>query len=85
VIAFEVRDMTCGHCVGTITQALKAADPGARVQVDLAAHRVHVEAASAHAEGLAAAITRAGFTPVRIEALAAGGPAKAGACCGCCH
>ena len=49
MMTFEVNDMTCGHCVSAITQALKAADKDARVQVDLARHGVRVETASAAA------------------------------------
>jgi len=40
MITFEVNDMTCGHCVSSITRAVKALDPAAKVQIDLAAHRV---------------------------------------------
>ena len=43
MIAFEVQDMTCGHCASTITKALKAADKGAKVEIDLATHRVQIE------------------------------------------
>lgn len=64
MIAFEVNDMTCGHCVRAITQAVQEADPGAQVQVDLAAHRVQVEPAQADAAALQAAIAEAGYTPV---------------------
>ena len=42
MIAFEVNDMTCGHCVSTITKVLKATDKDAKVQIDLATHRVQV-------------------------------------------
>jgi copper chaperone len=72
MITFEVRDMTCGHCASTITKALKAADRDAKVQIDLATHRVQVEPASADAEELADAIKEAGYTPVpvgRVRAL----------------
>lgn len=68
MITFEVNDMSCGHCVGAITQALKAADPNAAVQIDLARHRVQVAPAAADAEALAAAITEAGYTPVTLSA-----------------
>ena len=68
MIAFEVQDMTCGHCVGTITKALQAADRDATVQVDLAAHRVRVEPATASADELAEAIRDAGYTPVPVPA-----------------
>ena len=46
MLTFEVKDMTCGHCVSTITKAVEAADPGARVQIDLAAHRVQIQPVS---------------------------------------
>lgn len=65
MIAFQVNDMTCGHCASTITKALKAADKDAKVQVDLATHRVQVESAAA-ADELADAIKDAGYTPVPI-------------------
>ena len=65
MIAFEVNDMTCGHCVSSITKALKAVDREATVQIDLAAHRVSVEPARAGADALEAAIREAGYTPVR--------------------
>ncbi len=86
MIAFEVNDMTCGHCVSTITQALKAADKDAKVQIDLATHRVQVEPASAGAEALAQAIKDAGYTPVPVEAAAGDVAAqKQGSCCGHCQ
>jgi copper chaperone len=64
MISFQVNDMTCGHCVSTVTRALKAVDKDAKVQIDLATHRVQVEPASADAEELAEAIKEAGYTPV---------------------
>jgi copper chaperone len=67
MIAFEVNDMTCGHCVSTITKALKATDQDARVQIDLATHRVQVEPATADTEELAEAIRDAGYTPVPVQ------------------
>jgi copper chaperone len=85
MIAFEVKDMTCGHCVSNITKALKATDKDAKVLIDLATHRVQVEPVSAGAEELAEAIKDAGYTPVPAEAepseVAAGGR---GSCCGHC-
>lgn len=66
MIAFEVKDMTCGHCAATITRALKAADPGARVAIDLAQHRVTVEPGDGDAQELREAIAEAGYTPVPV-------------------
>ncbi len=66
MIVFEVNDMSCGHCVSSITEAVQAADAAAKVQVDLAAHRVTIEPAAADAAALEAAIREAGYTPVAV-------------------
>ena len=68
MIVFEVNDMTCGHCASTITQAVQAADRGAQVQIDLAAHRVAIEPAAADAKVLEEAIREAGYTPQTLDA-----------------
>lgn len=82
MIAFDIHDMTCGHCVSNITNALKVTDKDAKVQIDLAAHRVQVQPVSADAEELAEAIKEAGYTPVPVAAasLQASAPAR-GSCC----
>jgi copper chaperone len=86
MIAFEVNDMTCGHCVSTISKALKAADKDAKVQIDQATRRVQVEPVSSDAEELAEAIRDAGYTPEIVEASASAvATPKRGACCGACH
>ena len=85
MIAFEVNDMTCGHCVSTITKALKAADKDAKVEIDLATHRVQVEPVSADADELAEAIKDAGYTPVAVSEAPATASKAAGSCCGSCH
>ena len=56
---FSVPDMSCDHCVKTITQAIKALDPAAKVVADLAQHTVAV-ASAIDAERLSAAIAAAG-------------------------
>ena len=85
MISFQVNDMTCGHCVSTITKAVKAADKDATVQIDLTAHRVDIVAGAVDAAGLSKVIRDAGYTPVAVEgvsARAAPAPAaKRGACC----
>ena len=63
MIEFRVADMTCGHCASTITRAVRDVDPGARVEVDLRAQRVRIEAASAARAELREAIAEAGYTP----------------------
>lgn len=83
---FQVNDMTCGHCAGTIRHALAALDPQATIDIDVAARRVQVESAQADTAQLQAAIKHAGYTPVAVQAgAAAGGQERAGSCgCGGC-
>lgn len=64
-ISFDVPDMSCGHCVQSITKAVKAAAPGADVQIDLASHRVVVSGTEART-AVQAAITDAGYTPAFV-------------------
>jgi copper chaperone len=81
---FRVDDMTCGHCVSTITKAIKATDKDAKVTIDLAQHLVMVEPTEADAQELHDAITEAGYTPVPVQAATVvAEPVKAGGCCGC--
>jgi len=58
--------MTCGHCAGTITKAVAAADPKAVVQIDLPTHRVQIQPGTADASALARVIEEAGYTPVAL-------------------
>ncbi|MDB5798088.1 MAG: copZ [Paucimonas sp.] len=62
MLTFRVNDMTCGHCVASVTNAVKAVDPAAQVDVDLAQHLVKIDTQAA-APGIAQAIRDAGFTP----------------------
>ncbi len=66
MIVFQVNDMTCGHCAGVITKAVRDTDPAARVEIDLVAHRVMIESAQADAVRLAAAIREEGYTPEAV-------------------
>ena len=58
---FAIPDMTCGGCVGSITRAVQAVDPAARIVADLESHTVEIDSAAA-ATALAAVIVDAGFT-----------------------
>jgi copper chaperone CopZ len=66
MLTFDVQDMSCGHCVASITKAVQAADPQAKVEVDLARHRVQVQPAQADAAAVQQAIAAAGFTPTQV-------------------
>lgn len=81
---FEVQDMSCGHCTRTITQALLAVDPGAKVQIDLPSHRVQIDSGSADPAKFSQAISQAGYTPVAVPNAAGSAKAlqQAGGCCG---
>ncbi|HEU0202050.1 MAG TPA: heavy-metal-associated domain-containing protein [Burkholderiaceae bacterium] len=64
---FKVEDMTCGHCVAGVTKAVKGADPGAEVAIDLSAHSVKIDGAGKRSL-YAQAIRTAGYTPVPAAA-----------------
>ena len=59
---FNVEDMTCGHCVSSVTKAVKAVDSQAGVDISLRDKRVHVRSSAAQDE-IAQAIQDAGYTP----------------------
>jgi copper chaperone len=87
MISFSVSDMTCGHCVNSITKAVTALDQGAQVHIELATHRVDIEPSEVSAADLSAAITEAGYTPIAIDSRAsmditAEAPARKGCCRG---
>ena len=57
---FEVKGMTCNHCVAAVTKSIKALDAEADVRVDLAQGKVDVESVKS-AEAIAEAIADAGY------------------------
>ena len=61
--SFTVSDMTCGHCVSTITRAVAGADPSAKVRIDLGNRVVGIDSTKPASEFLAA-IRAAGYSPV---------------------
>ncbi|KQV53411.1 hypothetical protein ASC95_11775 [Pelomonas sp. Root1217] len=63
---FILPDMSCGHCVATITEALKAADAQARVEIDREARTAEVHSALPR-EALVAVLTDAGYTPAPVS------------------
>lgn len=56
----QVENMSCGHCVASVTKAVKAVDDAARVDVDLAGKQVKV-ASTAPLDAVKAAIVEAGY------------------------
>ena len=57
---FKVETMNCGHCASAITEALRRADPEARIDIDLAQKTVRVDSSRPRAD-LAEALSRAGY------------------------
>ena len=57
---FHLPDMSCGHCVATITKTLQALDPAAQPVFDREARRVQVQTQLPR-EQLTAALAEAGY------------------------
>lgn len=62
MIEIKVPDMTCGHCVSTITKAVKALDDLAKIDITLSEHLVRVDS-KASKEAVLQSIAEAGYTP----------------------
>jgi copper chaperone len=45
MIELILPDMSCGHCIQTVTDTVHRLDAQATVKIDLAAHRVQIESA----------------------------------------
>ncbi|MEF9995289.1 MAG: heavy-metal-associated domain-containing protein [Burkholderiaceae bacterium] len=73
---FTIPAMSCGRCVAAITQAVRAIDPEAKLDFDLASRAVRIDS-SLPATALEAALDKAGYAPQSQTPAAA--PAS-----GCC-
>lgn len=58
---FLVSGMTCGSCVGSISNAVKAFDPKAEVNVDMKGQKVKVKSLKAQSE-IQSTIEEAGYS-----------------------
>ena len=65
-IELTLPNMTCGHCVKTVTQTALRLDPAARVQTDLATHRVTIDSGVA-AQAFEAALAAEGYPAARSD------------------
>lgn len=66
MLNLQIMDMTCGHCVNSITTAVQAVAPKATLAFDLPTHHLQVSGASDH-DAIEAAIREAGYEPVRLS------------------
>lgn len=63
--SYQVKGMTCSHCVAAVTKELSKLDGVSGVEVDLASGRVTVETARPLAsDAVAAAVDEAGYEVV---------------------
>jgi copper chaperone len=62
MLEFTIPAVSCGHCVRAVTDAVRAVDPKAAVQVDVGTKRVAVST-QVPRDALAAALTQAGYSP----------------------
>lgn len=61
MIELILPDMTCGHCVKTVTSTVHQLDADARVTVDLPNHRVQVESSAASRDAIVQALAEEGY------------------------
>lgn len=57
---YRIPDMSCAHCVATVTQAIRSVDPRAQVEVSLASGTVRVETEAA-AQAVQDSLRSAGY------------------------
>lgn len=63
----QVENMTCGHCVKAVTQAVQSVDPQAQVQIELADKSVRV-GTDKGLDAVRAAIEEAGYPVTTAQA-----------------
>ena len=62
-LTLRVPDMSCGHCVASVSDAVRQVEGVADVSVDLEAKRVDVEGEGLELAPVAQAIRDAGYEP----------------------
>lgn len=67
MLNYKVPEMSCGHCVKTITEAITGVDPSATVKSDLDKGEIRVES-RADASKIGTAIKEAGYENQQIAA-----------------
>jgi copper chaperone len=64
---FDIPNMTCGHCKGSVEKAIKSADPSASATIDLTSRKAKVQTAL-DPTVISKAIEQAGY-PVTVSRL----------------
>ena len=60
MLRYTIENMTCGHCVGTVTRAVRGVDADAEVFADIAAKSLEITTV-ALGDVMARAIGQAGY------------------------
>ncbi len=60
MIELTLPDMTCGHCVKTVTSTVQQVDAAATVDIDLPTHRLRIESTEP-ADSFKAALAAEGY------------------------
>jgi copper chaperone len=66
----KIEKMGCGGCAKSVTRAILAVEPNARVEIDLGAKTVTVSGAAGTMDRIAGAIAAAGFPAEPLPAAA---------------
>ncbi len=62
MIDLTLPGMTCGHCVRAVTETVHRVDPSAKIEIDLATHRVQIDS-SKPAQAFVAPLAEEGYAP----------------------
>ena len=62
MIELTLPDMTCGHCVKTVTAVVEQVDAAAKLHIDLPTHKVRIESLRPAAD-FERALTEEGYAP----------------------
>jgi copper chaperone len=62
MIQLNIPQMSCGHCVKAVTEAVKEVDPQAKVDVDLVTKKVTVQT-QADRQKIVDSLAEAGYQP----------------------
>ena len=73
MFTLQVKDMTCGHCVRSITEAVTGIDHDAKVDIDLQKQLVAVQS-RATLDAVSRAIQEAGYSPTVVDEAARSSP-----------
>lgn len=65
MITLKVPDMSCGHCSGVITKALRGLDKDAAIGFDMHHHRVQVETTQS-ADAVLKTMAAAGYPAITV-------------------